>query len=235
MKKALTAFCFVVFVICFTLSVSAKNIFTMSLSSDEVKNNRLFSIDVYADGDNNLCGGELLLSFDNTLIEYRGVKSDVFEVKANDNDGVVDIVFASAEAQNMSPDTVLLSVEFKSINSGTFEMSLDSKECVNGSLGKLDISSFLCNVTIDGDKVTTKTIKSKSTSPKTTVKSEKSKVIDVEDESTESDTYGSMKLSEGTDSSKAIFYGVCAGVAVVVVFILGVLFAKNQDVNSESK
>ncbi len=235
MKKALTAFCFVIFIICFMLSVSAENIFTMSLSADAVKNNRLFTIDVYADGDNSLCGGRLLLSYDNTLAEYRDIKSDVFEVKAKDNDGTLDIVFASAQAQDMSPDTVLFSVEFKSINSGTFEMSLDSKECVNGSLSKIDINSVLCNVTIDGTNVTAKTIKSKSTSPKTTVKTEKSKVTDTKVESTENTDFGSMKLSKGTDSSKAILYGVCAGAAVVVVFVLGFLFAKKQGENNYKK
>ncbi|MBE6824252.1 MAG: hypothetical protein E7513_02780 [Ruminococcaceae bacterium] len=235
MKKALSAFCSVILMLCFALNVSAENTFLLSLSSDQVDNNRLFTIDVCADGDSALCGGRLFLSFDNAFVEYRDIESDIFEVKAIDSKGTLDIVFASQDAQSISTDTVLFSVEFKSIGSGTFEMRLGSKECVDEALEKIDIGSAMCSVTIDKNKVTSKTIKSKSDSSKIAVKTEKSKVTGAYNESSDGLEFDSMSINKDVDNSKAIFYGVCAGLVVVIVFVLGMLFAKKQDKNTNQK
>lgn len=234
MKRLLTFVCVVVLFLCSVISVGAQGNAEFTLDVDNVKSNRLFDISVCARCDSAISGAELKLTYDSSVVEYRDVSSEYFEIQAKDYGDKLHIVFGSASAMKPSSKTKLFSISFKSVAQGEFDAQLDVTGCIDDKLQSIDIQSSVTTITVDNDTVTA-TSKSGS-SNKTPYKSSVKKSQIRQSDSTESKTsYSIETIKDDLDTDRAIWYGACAGLVVVLSFALGMIFRKKVDSDSNNK
>lgn len=233
--KRLTVVSFVllmIFVSCF--SVAADESLYVSASNETIKNNRLFEIDVYASGVQSLSGGELLLTYDSSIAQYRDVKSDTFDVEAKAEDGKIKVVFATADTLTLNGDTKLFSISFKSVSNGSFDIDMLSCECLSSELEKLSIQFVTGTVTVSQNTVKT----TKSDKNKDSANSAEAFTVT----SASADENNHIFLDAISGKNKPIFYAVLTVLAVVILFVLGVIFGrktsskeKQDEAKSESE
>lgn len=220
MKRLVITFVVLLMLSVSCLSASAQQSFYIS-TRDDIKNNRLFEIDVYASDIKDLCAGEIEFSYDSNIAEYRKVQSDIFDIQAKSEDGRIKVVFATDETVTFSGDTKLFDITFKSISTGSFDFEMLCCECLGSELENYSPQIVESTVTVSENsvKVTAKD-KTKSTTDESnrlaaTVKTP-------QDESVHS------FLTVVTDAkNKPVFYMVLIIVAVVILFVLGAIFGKN--------
>lgn len=222
MKRVLSLLFAIFILLSFTITANAENTVSLTIRTDEVKSNRLFDVLIYAKAENGICGGEFNLTYDNSIVEYRSISSDYFEVKAKDNTDSIHIVYACTNNSLQNNNTEIITVSFKSISTGSFDMELTESKCVDRELAECTLTTASLEISVNSTSVTSKS----KLSSKSTVKGEKSEVSSATSDTATSDSF---IASTTNDTSKAVLYGVCTGLAVVVLFNLGVIFAKKTD------
>ncbi len=234
MKRLFALICAVAVLMSSSLVSSAQDSARFSLEVEDIKSNRLFDVSVSAVCSSAISGGEFELTYDSSVAQYRDVSSGYFEVKAKDYGDKVHIVFATANTVESGDTAEIISMRFKSIAQGEFDAQLRAYECIDDKLQSLTASSVSTTITVKKDTVTA-TSKS-TTGIKSVNKSSKSKSQAVQSEDSETESgYSAMSVDSGLDTDKAILYGACAGLIVIVAFALGMMYRKKADSNSDNK
>lgn len=233
MKRTVSIGCMLVILLCSIIIANAENSAQFTLDVDNVKSNRLFDMGVSAQCDSPISGGELELTYDSSVVQYRDVSSGCFEVRAKDYGDKLHIVFAAADAVKCDDTTEIISVSFKSIAQGEFQTQLNVTQCIDDSLQSISASSVFATITVKKDTVTasSKDLSDSKTAPKS--KAEKSQAVQAEHSTTES-VYSSISVDSSLDTSKAIWYGACAGLAVILAFALGMIFRKKVETKTDT-
>ena len=234
MKRLFATIITVAVLVSSCLLVSAQESAQFSLDVDNVKSNRLFDISVSAKCSSAISGGEIELTYDSSVVEYRNVSSEYFEVKAKDYGDKLHIVFATADAVKCDDVTELISVKFKSVAQGEFDAKLNAIECIDEKLQDINTQSVLATIAVKKDTVTATSKSSSDSTPKYKSSVKKSQAVEAEDDDTKSG-YSEMTVDPNFDTNKAIWDGVCAGLVVILAFALGMIFRKKADSDSKDK
>lgn len=225
MKRLLAFACALVILISCCFFVGAQSTAQFSLVVSEVKNNRLFDIDLCSLYDASISGGQFELTYDNAIVEYRSVSSEYFEVEAKDYGNKLHIVFATADGVISAESVDIINIRFKSIAQGEFDAQLEIIECIDNNLQDVLVTPSGATIKVDKSSVTA-TTKTKSQSELTSKKSAgTSEMSQIE----ESSSYDMISTIDSNYVNKAVLCGVCAGILVIVAFALGVLFKKKAD------
>ncbi len=244
--KKLIAVAYAIIVICISaVAVSANNQVQLMLDVDDAQKDRLFDVNICADCDVDISGGEFILTYDSKIVDFRDVSSEYFSVQVKEYDDKLHIVFASANKVDLVSDTTLLSVKFKCINRGECEFSLSCNECVNFELEKLSMITQPLTVKVSDNAVEkTKSSAENKTQGSLVNKSQKSDSKAQDNDSNTQQSQDDSQLSyNGYDNggytqdistnTKAILYGVCAAVAVLLLVYLGYLLGKKSQKNKD--
>lgn len=234
MKRLFALICALAVLVSSCVLVSAQESAQFSLKVDNVKSNRLFDMSLNAECSSAISGGELELTYDSSVAQYRDVSSDYFEVSAKDYGDEVHIVFATADAVECCDATELIRVRFKSIAQGEFDAKLDAIECIDEKLQDINTQSALATITVKKDTVTATSKRGSDSNPKYKSSVKKSQAVESEDDDTKS-SHSTMTIGSGIGTDKAILYGACAGLVVILAFALGMIFMKKADSDSKDK
>lgn len=195
---------------------------TLKLSVDNVDKNRLFDVVVSADGSTDLCGGILKIYYDKAIVSYRSVSSDIYEIEAVDHSDYIELVFAGDKGVLVNNTTDILSVKFKSVSSGTFDMTAQAYDFINNELFDVTVTEIVgCKVTVNSDTVTSTSLKSSHISDKSKKPEESESSL-----SAGADATASSVTLGGDDSNRSVVYIGAIIAAVVILFALGVIFSK---------
>ncbi len=234
MKKLVTAILIVTFTLSFCFSCFAAETAFVSLSVDIVKTNRLFDLELSMKCNDKVCGGEFELTYDDSIVEFRDVSSELFEVDAAAKDGKVKILFARAYGKLLDTKTPILSLKFKSISDGAFDTDLISIQCVNEDLKDINVKSTPCTVTVEGSSVKSKS-STKSDGKSGTGKDEEDDYVE-EPESDNLTAPDSVYELSGDSTSKTVVFVICGVCGGAALFLLGMLVSKKtgrKDKKSE--
>lgn len=133
-----------------------------SLVSDTVDNNRLFDVNLVAKGDADLSACSITVTYDTEYVEFRSVSSPdkAFEIKKKVSNGKVTALVLSSYGYSFSGNSKIISFKFKSISSGSSNFGLGIFDPTDNKGDKLSIGSvYGAKVTINGSKITSKSIK----------------------------------------------------------------------------
>lgn len=185
--------------------------------------NRIFEISIYIDSSENISGGQMSVTYDSSIAQFREISSDIYEVAAKDNGDKVQIVFASAHKVDCTDNIKALTLKFKSISSGTFDMILNCSECVDYNLCDIAVVSESAVVS-----VTERAVSVSSTKEKISYKGEKSTVsenIEATSQQTSAHTY----ISGIDNTTKSVLVGIGSATLVIALFIIGILLGRKTD------
>ena len=193
--------------------MQAEKSVTVWAENVEAKNNRLFDVEVYVDSSFVLTAATFEISYDNTVMEYREVNTDIAngQVKAADMNGKVKAIFLKDDGISANSQVKLFSAKFKAVAEGTCDVGISMYGCVDeNAVDTNDEASTQCTVTVSGSK-----------SDETAGKDNKKET----DETTETEitTEKSVKyLSVASPDDKTKGYLVT--IVILVLFIMGLMF-----------
>lgn len=142
-----------------TVSVRAENV--------EVKNNRLFDVDIYVYSTFNLAAATFEISYDSSAMEYREVDTEIEGgmVKSADKNGKVKAIFLKSDGVSDDGEIKLFSAKFKAVSSGVCDITILMYDCVDNNVVTLNTeTSAQLTVVISGsssDAITYNNQKSK--------------------------------------------------------------------------
>lgn len=225
MKKVVLCLLCIVLVLCFPFSAYAENSVDISISVGEIKNNRLFDMVGYAQSDKLLCAGEFDIIYDSEIIEYRGIESDIYTIKAREGKDKITVVFANSDGVDVSKDTKLFTIKFKCISNGSFDLKLNSKSCLNEDFSELKVTFDNCEISVSGNAVTARSKATKTNKGTSKTIKDKSSVDRVDNKVVA--TSDALFVGSKDDTAKAVFYGIVAGFSVITLFAVGVICGKH--------
>lgn len=231
MKKALMVLLSILIVLSSMVVSGAKNAVEFSFDTESVLEDRLFDIDVTADKSSLLCGGEVVVSLDSDFAEYRSIESENYYVEAVPNGDNLHIVFASSYPADSGS---CFDINLKSVSEGNFDITLKNIQCVDENLENIDVNSKVSEVVIESKGVTVKSKSSKagkSSSDKTSVKAERSKIIKNEDKDESSKGFVNIAKEQGNKHSSGLVICVI-GLLIIFIFLM-VSFLKKPDAESD--
>lgn len=229
MKKAIISILLILLLIPCVVCSASENL-SIALSVDNVDKNRLFDVVVGAMGDTTLSGGMMKVYYDNSIVSFRSVDSDIYEIDAKDKGGCVELVFAYGGKVDIKDSTDILSIKFKSIGLGSFEMNALCYDFVNYELKDVNVDLIYdCIVTVGKDTVVSKSLTAKKNS----------------DVSTKSQTETSAQtLNESSKSQISLFFdkddntllmAVLSVVCIIMLFAVGVIYGRSYKKKEKKK
>lgn len=220
MKKLLAVLCASIVTLLGTTTFSAKNVLDISLSCDEALKNRLFEVSVAEDSKSYICAGEMVLFFDESIVEFKEVKSEAFDVEAKKNGDSVHIVFA--KSHSLAPGGELLKVVFKSIDYGSFDLDVRCSECVDTNLNKLNADYESASIEVNKKGVILRTKdSSKNKSLKSLYSNESGSI-----ENIASSTLDYMDIDGQRKNYVIVLSALGFCVIIAIAFYFGMLFHK---------
>lgn len=223
----------IIFIICLCLPVTAFAEDTLSVWAQdvEVKNNRLFQVDIYAESNVNLASSTFNITYDTNILEYRDVDTDISKgkVKAIDNNGKIKAVFLKNDGIENGSNKIF-SLEFKSIKSGSAKINIEVYDCVNNSIEELSINTHTeCTVTVTGRADTSK-------NNTNTVISKENKNNENKNSSTEKASGITKYLSVATpDSSAEQVYLLIIFVLIIIIIFFAIKTQKQKTEKKKTK
>ncbi len=227
MKRLLVVFVSLIIVALSVTSYGAKESVEINLSCENAQNNRIFDVSVFTASDTQLCAGEMVVSYDNSLVEFRNVESDGYEVGFSNSSDKVHIVFAKDD-EHAPENGKILDIEFKSIDYGSFDLGVTCNECIDSNLDTFSVNSESAEVEITKKGVSVSTKKS---SKNKSVSSSRSQV-EFSGESTVSDfTPSTIDVAKNERTPNFILPMILGIVLLAVVFYLGIIFSKKYGLD----
>lgn len=252
-KKFLNYFLLILLVFSITnvmeLSVYAKDKVVFSLSGDSIDKDRLFDVDLIVNGNTSIAAVNVSLSYNSDYIEFRNISSPdkTFDVEYKTNNNKVTAIILCPYGYNFNGKAKLLSFKFKSIKSGNSNINLSVSDAVDSTPNKLSIGSvYGTNITVNGDKITSKSIKNKSSgdnSVDSDIKSKSSKSVDVPKvnyaDSDDNSSYTTTSPVEDDiiigDENSYTAYIIGGLVVLLMVSIFGVAYKLGKNNGNEDK
>lgn len=230
--------CFaLLFVLNTIFSVSASENAGFKLSNAECDINRLFDVEVVAEGENSLCAVTFEFTYDKSMFEFRDAKSDNpnVSIKANEKSDCVKVVYLCSDGADTSNGNTIFTLNFKAIKAGTGYIDFNVYECVNQNVEFMNIdnctsSKIVVNGSSDDDKSEDDVASGSSENSKSS-KSDKG-------QSTRNDTKNDITTSQSTvdnigtlnsvNSNKGnyIFIGILIGFGIIIVLSFVFLFGR---------
>lgn len=207
-------------------------------STSSIDNNRLFFVDVNAKNTNkssktSLSCVRLCVEYDTDAFEYRSVKSNIDKayVTASESGGKVNIIFATKDYISIDDLSLLLSIQFKSLKEGSYDMSIYCDEATSNSLEYLECDeSFSYTITVNGKTVKLKENNESSKKSKTTKTAGKSKISTADENEVQDDDF-SMFFDSENGVKNAVLIGVLSGILCVLLVLSGVIIGKKVNDN----
>ena len=152
MKKLILLLCVAFSLLSVPAGASAADAVSFKTESVKCIKNRLITVDVTAECDKPFCSAVFEFSFDNSILEYRGVAAcEGSTVTDADKGGVVKAVFVNPRGLDVSSGGTVFSLEFKSLAEGETEIGFSVRDCVDGDAEFMDIGSCVSGtVTVTG-------------------------------------------------------------------------------------
>lgn len=226
MRRFVALLCAILLI--FSCAVTAFGALTATLSLDvgTVSQNRLFEMGISIDSDSYISGGQLILTYDNAVIEYRDVSSEVYEVSAKDKGDSLHIAFACPDKVDCKDATSVITVKFKCIGSGESDVTLSSAQCVDCDFNNVVVDAVTSTLSVSSKSV--KIAITSSTKDKTSVSGEKSQISENIDDSEK--TEHSYSFVSGIDNTTtSVLVGVGVAVILILLFVIGVLLGRKSD------
>ena len=222
MKRVFIALSVVLMMLFGMFSAHAESTVEVSAFADSALENRLFEISIVAQPQGDICAGEITLHYDNSIVEFREVNSDSYYVEAKDSTGEVKIVFGGAYFEK-TENGELLSVKFKAVSEGSFDLGLSCYSFVNEDLSPVSVNAYDTQITVNKNSVKSKSVK----------KIQKTEKIENIAEGTEGNSESSadeLFINHDNENKNSVLFIVCICAAVVVAFLLGMLFSRKSVV-----
>ncbi|MBQ7134348.1 MAG: hypothetical protein IJO20_07620 [Ruminococcus sp.] len=222
MKRVCVASLVVLIVLLSIVVTHAENTVNVSAFADSALENRLFEISIVAQPQGDICAGEITICYDSDIVEFREVKSDGYFVEAKDSTGEVKIVFGGAYCEK-TENGELLSVKFKAVSEGSFDLGLSCCSFVNEDLSPVSVNAYDTQITVNKNSVKSKSVK----------KTQKTERIENTAEGTEGNSESSadeLFINHDNENKNSVLFIVCICAAVVVAFLLGMLFSRKSVV-----
>lgn len=227
MKKLLVVFVSLIIATLSMASYGAEGNVEINLSCENVENNRLFDVSVSDKSDSKVCSGEMVISFDDSIVEFRDIQSEDYEVGFKENGSDVHVIFAKSKYYD-DDSSELFTIRFKSIDYGSFDLGVTCNECVDFELEKLSVNSQKARVDVTNKGVKLNTKKS---SKKNSVTSRSSKVESMDVADAGDNRPSTIDVAENEKALKNILPAIFGVILLAIVFYLGVVFAKNRKLD----
>lgn len=235
-RKFSAVFLVLLLIMSAVFSVGATGDIEFSLSNVECSNNRLFTVDILASGNQELSAVIFELEYDNEMINYREIKCDDSNSKvvAKDSNGKIKISFLNPSGKNISDGAKICSLTFKSIKEGSCRIDLTASDCVGSDLEFIDIKSCTSSNVNIGKSNTDKSEKDNSKDSNNKDKSSNissSKTKSTQNEATQADknsttdNLGFFNFSN-SDSKSDTIIGIAIGAGVTIAVFFGMYLYK---------
>ncbi len=222
MKRVFIALSVVLVMLFGMFNAHAESTVEVSAFADSALENRLFEISVQAKPQSDICAGEITLHYDNRIVEFREVNSDSYYVEAKDSVGEVKVVFGSAYSEE-SQNAELFRVKFKAVSEGSFELGVFCSDFIDEKLSDVSVKASDLQITVDKNSVKSKSVKKAQTE-------KGSEFITEKTESVNYSTADELFINHDNENKNSVLFIVCICAAVVVAFLLGMLFSRKSVV-----
>ena len=241
------------------LNVKALSKVDYSLKAENCNKDRLFNVDVYVEGKSDISAVDVEISFNPSYMEFRRVSgaNDAFDIQHKVSDGKVSTIILCSYGYSFNSKAKFMTFQFKSLKSGNTAVGVRISDPVNKDLKSIPIGNvYGCMVTVNGDTIKSKTIKT-SSKPKSSVSSSKivntnkekgnesdkeSSSVTVEYDYEESDEFlteeesNSVDLIDNTENYPYTTYfigGIIVIILVIIIYISYRLGRNNQQSDTD--
>jgi len=135
--------------------INAENSVSVRSGDVKVNNNRLFDVDIYVDSSFSFTAATFEFSYDNRMMEYREVSTEVSGgmVRATDKESKVKAIFLKNDGVSANGEVKLFSVKFKSIAEGSCNVAISMYDVVdNNAMSTNNETSTQIVVSVSGGK-----------------------------------------------------------------------------------
>ncbi len=145
----------IVFIVIFSFSITvqAEEVVRFNLNDTASKNNRIFTITVSGDGDENISVGTFVFEYNADVIKFRDVNkiNDTSKVKFKEEVGKLTVIFLDEKGVDLSKSAKLFTVDFKAENfTAPQEIALITADCVNKNVESFDSIGGKSTVSVIG-------------------------------------------------------------------------------------
>lgn len=208
----------------FTVLSATKIDFTLDDCTTD--NNRLFTISMTADCDNNLSAASFEFTYDKSMFEFRSAKvSDkTSKITYNELDDKVKLVFLNADGTDINNGENIFSLTFKAVKSGTGYIDFFVSDCVDSDINSLDAGKCTsAKITVNSPSSEKNSDKSSSSdkSDKNESSSVKSK-REKSEETTSASTYDEIGQLNSFDNpnTRLLIIGIVLGASLIAAGML---------------
>ncbi len=116
--------------------------------------NRIFEVDVVAEGEASLAAADIIVTYDSEDIDFRSVKTADSEIKMEkvEGDNSISSIILYSYGYKFSGKAKLMTFKFKALRSGNTEINLFVNDVVNKDCKSIPIGNvYSSNITISGD------------------------------------------------------------------------------------
>ena len=137
------------FIASFSVCAESSKDIEITMSAENAVVGRSFDVSVGSNDADNIAGGEFTLCYDSSVVDFRKVSSDSFEVKTETYDDTVKIVFV-VDDSGISDDG-LFDLEFKAKSNTNTQIELVSSYVVDRGLDTVSVSGS-SNIVVNKNK-----------------------------------------------------------------------------------
>ncbi len=238
MKRFVSAFIILVLLALSSVTVSADSKVSFSLGNVECASNRLIEVPITANGSSDISAVVFEFSYDSDFLEFKKIIKNGATVEYNDTGSKVIVSYLVAFGKEISIDTELFSLQFKSLQNGETHIDILARDLVNSDAEFVDISE--CKSSTVKIASTYATASSSSKSSDSSNSKNKSDVDSAQGASEQSSEFSSGTGDEfsnlgvfGNVSDKSTMFmivGIVIGASVIAVaFIAYFIIKKTRD------
>lgn len=207
-------------------------------TSDCISNcNRLVTVQMKAKGNLKLSAGSFEITYDNSLLEYRSVKTDDdSEINVNNIGNKIKVIYLNTYGKDIKKTENLFSITFKTINSGKCHLDFSVYDLVDSNVKSINVGNCVPGkITINGNnKVDKTTTQNKNNSNGKSDITYKKRIIKstVPSSVATTDEWGNL-LPSKDNSIKFLFVGLGIGFSVMLIIIIIATIVKKMQNNKK--
>lgn len=225
LKKLFSVILCLVTVLFFAVVVQAENAVSLWSENVEVKNNRLFDVEIYVDSSFNLAAATFEISYDSSMMEYREVSTEIVggQVKATDINGKVKAVFLKNEGISSNGGVKLFSAKFKAVAEGICNVGISMYDCVDNNVTEIkEKGSAQIKITVSG---------SEAAVISSTDEKSKTDIISATEEATETKSIKYLSVASPNDNRREYLFIII----FLLLIIIGLMFYSARLKNAKEK
>lgn len=143
MKRLLSLAIIIITIACSGITAYAKSTVSFALSDCECQKNRLFRIEVKATGDMPITAAIFEFTYDRSVIEYRGTKTndDASMVTANDKGNCIKAVYLCTGGWEIANESTIFTLEFISLKEGVTDIDYSVYDCTDSNVDFMNVGN----------------------------------------------------------------------------------------------